>query len=129
MGRPRKGLTFSSISSHKRLTWADLAPGDPVHAQSAHEVVDRAGRDAVNVGLLHDRRDGLLRQPPRLEKAREVAALAQLGNAKLHRSGSRLPVAVAVAVALSKAIGRAFAMRRSRPALNIQLHQPLGREA
>ena len=108
---------------------ADLALGDAVQAHRLNEVVDRAGRDALDVGLLHDRRDGLLRHPPRLEKAREIAALAQLGNAQLHRSGARLPVAVAVAVALSQAIGRTFAMRRARAALNIQLHQPLGREA
>src|SRR5580658_4517343 len=83
----------------------------------------------MNVGLLHDRRDGLLGQPARLEKARKVAALAQLGDAKLHRAGPRLPVALAVAVALRKAIGRALAMRRSRAAFDVQLHQPLGRKA
>ena len=94
-----------------------------------NEVVDRAGRDALNVGLLHDRGDGLLRHPARLEKAREVAALAQLGNAKLHRAGARLPVAVAVAVALSKAIGRTFARRRAGAAFDVQLHQALGGKA
>ena len=40
---------------------ADLALGDAVYAERAHEIVDRARRDAVHVGLLHDRRDGLLR--------------------------------------------------------------------
>ena len=70
----------------------------------------------MNVGLLHDRRDGLLGHPPRLEKAREVRALTPPGDAKLNRAGACLPVAVAIAVALSKGIGRTFARRRSRAA-------------
>src|SRR5208283_4124494 len=101
---------------------ADLAPGDAVHAHGAHEVVDRAGRDAMNVGLLHDRRDGLLGQPARLEKAREVAALAQLRDAQLNRASPRLPIAVAIAVSLSQAVRRALAMRRTGAAFNVQLH-------
>jgi len=42
---------------------ADVAPGDPLHNGGAHQNIrsspgtDRAGRDAVHVGLLHDRRD------------------------------------------------------------------------
>src|SRR5271165_2449090 len=125
MGRPRKGLTFSSISSHSRLTWLLEMPSMPMaRTRSSTE------RVAMNVGLLHDRRDGLLGQPARLEKAREVAALAQLGDAKLHRSRPRLPVAVAVAVALSEAVRGALAMRRAgAAAFNVQLHQPLGRKA
>jgi hypothetical protein len=70
-----------------------------------------------------------LGQPARIEKAREVAALAQLGDAKLHRSRPRLPVAVAVAVALSEAARGAIAMRRAGAAFNVQLHQPPGRKA
>ena len=108
---------------------ADLALGDAVHTQGAHEVVDRAGRDAVDVGLLDDRRDRLLGQPAWLEKAREVAAFAQLGDAQLHRAGPCLPIAVAIAVALSQAVRRALARRRAGAAFNVQLHQPLGRKA
>src|SRR5208283_1240755 len=100
---------------------ADLALGDAVHAHGAHEVVDRAGRDALDVGLLHDRRDGLLPQPARLEKAGEVAARAQLRDAQLDRAGPRLPIAVAIAVALSQAVRRALAMRRTGAAFNVQL--------
>ena len=79
-------------------------------------------RVAMNVGLLHDRRDGLLGQPARLEKAREVAALAQLRDAQLNRASPRLPIAVAIAVSLSQAVRRALAMRRTGAAFNVQLH-------
>ena len=34
-----------------------------------------AGRDAVDIGLQHDRHDRLLRPPPRPPEAREVAAV------------------------------------------------------
>src|SRR5208283_2430414 len=85
MGRPRKGLTFSSISSHSRLTWLLEMPSMPMaRTRSSTE------RVAMNVGLLHDRRDGLLGQPARLEKAREVAALAQLRDAQLNRASPLL---------------------------------------
>src|SRR5208283_1837688 len=124
MGRPRKGLTFSSISSHSRLTWLLEMPSMPMaRTRSSTE------RVAMNVGLLHDRRDGLLGQPARLEKAREVAALAQLRDAQLNRASPRLPIAVAIAVSLSQAVRRALAMRRTGAAFNVQLHQPLGRKA
>ena len=89
---------------------ADLALGDAVHAHGLNQLIDRAGRDALDVGLLHHRRDGLLRHPARLEKAREVAALAQLRDAQFHRSGAGFPVAVAVAIALHQALGRSLAM-------------------
>ena len=108
---------------------ADLALGDAVHAHGANQVVNRTGRDPLHIRLLHDRRDGLLRQPSRFEKAREVAALAQFADTKLHRARSRFPVAAAVAVALGKTVGRAFAMRRPGTAFDIQLHQPLSGEA
>ena len=108
---------------------ADLALGDAVHPHGLNQIVDRAGRDALDIGLLHDRGERLLRHPARLEEAREIAALAQLGNAQLHRSGARLPIAVAVAVALRQTVGRAFAMGRAGAALNVQLHQALGGKA
>src|SRR4029077_14733416 len=47
------------------------------HARCAHrldEIVDRAGRDALDIGFLDHRRQRLLGHPPRLEKAREVRA-------------------------------------------------------
>jgi hypothetical protein len=44
-----------------------LALGDAAHAQSLHQVIDRARRDAVDIGLLHDRGQRLLSDATRLE--------------------------------------------------------------
>ena len=64
------------------------------------QVVDRAGRDALDVGLLDHRRQRLLGHPPGLQEGREVAALPQLRDRSSTRPGAGLPVAVSVAVAL-----------------------------
>src|SRR3954452_9976219 len=44
----------------------DLALGDAGGAHRADQVIDRAGGDAMDVGLLDDRGQGLLRRTPRL---------------------------------------------------------------
>src|SRR6266481_5899091 len=61
----------------------------------------------------------------RLEEAREVAALAQLRDAQLHRPGAGFPIAVAIPVAVGDPIGGAFAVRRAGQALDLQLHQAM----
>jgi hypothetical protein len=58
-------------------------------------------------------------------KAREVAALAQLGDAQLDRAGAGFPRPVAIAVALVEPIRIARTVRRAGQALNLNLHQPL----
>src|SRR5271168_2628066 len=63
------------------------------------KVPDFQANNAV-VGFLDHSGHPLLRHPPRLQKAGEIGALAQLGNAKLHRSGEVLPIPVAITVAL-----------------------------
>src|SRR4029077_10258322 len=50
----------------------DLALGDPGHAHRLDQLIDRAGRDTLDVGLPDDRGQRLLGRPTRLEKAREV---------------------------------------------------------
>ena len=104
---------------------ADLALRDAGHAHRLDQLVDRAGRDALDVGFLDHRGQRLLGHPARLQEAGEVAALAQLGDAQLHRPGAGLPVALAIAVALGEPIGAAFAVRRAGQALDFQLHQPM----
>jgi hypothetical protein len=73
-------------------------------------VVDRARRDALDVGLLHDGGERLLGQAPRLEQAGEVGALAQLRNAQLDGAGPRLPEAITIAVALREPLGALLAV-------------------
>ena len=83
----------------------------------------------MDVGLLDHRRQRLLGHPPRLEEAGEVRAPPQLRDAQLHRSGPRLPVPVAVAVALDQPLRALLAPGRAGQAAHLQLHQPLGGEA
>jgi hypothetical protein len=108
---------------------ADLALGDAAHAHGLDQVVDRAGGDAVHISLLHHGGERLLGQPARLQEGREVAAFAQLGDAQLHRAGARLPQPVAVAVALGQSLGALLAIAGAGLALDLQLHQALGRKA
>src|SRR6266576_3127757 len=105
-----------------------LALGDAGHAHRPDQFVDRAGRDALDVGLLDDRRQRLLGQAARLEEAWKIAALAQLGDAQLNRPGAGLPITVAIAVTLSDPIGAAFAVRRAGQVLEFELHQAMRRE-
>src|SRR4029077_17736840 len=104
---------------------ADLAFRDAGHPHRLDQLVDRAGRDALDVCLLDHRRQRLLGHAPRLQKAREVAALAQLGDAQLDRPGAGLPNPVAIAIAVIDALGAAFAMRGTGQAFDFQLHQAL----
>ena len=78
----------------------------PAMPMRLDQLVDRAGRDALHVGFLDHRRQRLLGHPPRLQEAREVAALPELGDAQLDRPGPGLPVAIAIAVAM---VGSALA--------------------
>src|SRR5713226_3312930 len=107
----------------------DLALADAVQAHRLDQVIDRARRDALDVGFLDDRGQRLLGEAAGLEKGREVAAPAQLRDAQLDGAGTGLPVAVAVAVALVAPIGAALAVAGTAQALALQLHQALGRKA
>jgi hypothetical protein len=107
----------------------DLALRDAAHAERLHKIVDRARRDALDVGLLHHRGQRLLGEPPRLEEAREVRALAQLRDAQLDGPGPGLPDPVAVAVALRQTLRALLAVSRARQPADLERHQPLGRKA
>jgi hypothetical protein len=70
----------------------------------------------VNVGLLHNRREGLLGHPARLQEPREVGALTQLWDAQLDGAGACLPGSIATAVALGEAFGGLLAVEVKCPA-------------
>ena len=76
----------------------------------ARDVVDPAGRDALDVGLLDHGEQGALGAPARLEQGREVAALAQLRDLQLDAAGARVPAPRPVAVAPGAALGAALAV-------------------
>ena len=124
----------------------DLGLADAGHAHGLDQLVDAAGRDALDVGLLDHGRERLLGRASGLQETGEVRALAQLGDAQPHAAGAGLPEPVAVAVAQVGALGRPPAVgvrppwasaRRGRPpavggglqALDVQLHEPLRDEA
>ena len=90
------------------------------------QIIDRAGRDALDISFLDHRGQRLLGHPARLEEAGEVAALAQLGDAQLDCAGTGLPVTFAVAIALDEPGGRLLAVARAGQAADLHLHQPLG---
>jgi len=83
----------------------------------------------LDVRLLDHRGQRLLRHPARLEEAGEVGPSAQARNAKFHRARARLPVTLAVAVALHQPLGALLAVAGAGQAANLQLHQPLGSKA
>jgi hypothetical protein len=102
----------------------DLALGDAAHAHGLDQVIHRTGRDPLDVGFLDHRGQRLLGQTPGLQKEREVAPLAKLGDAQLHRAGPRLPVPVAVAVPLSQPLNALLTTGGPGQAAHLQLHQP-----
>ncbi len=108
---------------------ADLALGDAGHAHRLDQLIDRAGRDALDVGFLDDGGERLLGHAPRLEEAREVAASPELGDPELDGAGPGLPVPIAVAVALRQPLGALLAIGRTGELADLQLHQPLGGKA
>ncbi len=67
-----------------------LALADPgIDAQRGDEVVDLARADAVDVGLHHDRPEGSVDPPARLEQGREERAGPELRDAQLDVPGLR----------------------------------------
>ncbi|ANN60864.1 hypothetical protein A9174_31985 [Mesorhizobium loti NZP2037] len=80
----------------------DLALGDAAHPHGLDQVVDRAGRDGLDVGLLDDGGQRLLGHAARFEETWGVGAFPELRDAQFDGAGARLPVPVAVAIALGE---------------------------
>src|SRR5271169_225040 len=107
----------------------DLRLADPLHAECLDQVIDRAGRDALDIGFLDHRSERLLGHPTGFEEAGEVAAMAQLGNAQLDGACAGVPVAVAVTVALVAPVRCSFPDSGATERFRLQGHQPLSGEA
>jgi transposase len=75
---------------------------------------------------MDDRGQRLLGEPPGLQEAREIRALAQFRDAQLDRPRPRFPNPLAVAVALRQAIRALLAQRGTRLAADVEFHQPRG---
>src|SRR5205814_10206006 len=107
---------------------ADLALGDAAHPQRLDQVVHRARGDAVHVGFLDHGGERLLGRAPRLQELGEVAALAQLGDLQLDAAGTRVPRALAVAVAAVDPLGALLVIAGAATPFDIELHEALGHE-
>jgi hypothetical protein len=62
----------------------------PIITHRLDQLVDRARRDAQDIGVLDNGGQRLLGHPTRLKKVRKIAALAQFGDAQFDRSDPRL---------------------------------------
>jgi hypothetical protein len=109
-------------------TITDLALGHAAHAERLDEIVDRARRDPLDVGLLDHGGQRLLGGAPGLEELGEVAALAQLGDLQLDAASPCLPGALAVAIAAIGPLGALLVVASAAAPLDVDLHEPLGHE-
>ena len=64
----------------------DGALRDPRQAHGLHQVIDAPGGDAADPSFLYDSDEGLLGRAARLEEAREIGTLPQLGHAQVQRA-------------------------------------------
>jgi hypothetical protein len=78
---------------------ADLRPADP-QPEALDELVDAPGRHPAHIGLLHHAEQRLLGAPSRLQEAREIRALADLGDLQLDLARSGVPPPRSIAVAM-----------------------------
>jgi len=115
-----------SNSWHSAETWRYAHALQP---ERLHEVVDAPRGDPLHVRLLHDGDEGALRPPPRLEQAREVAAIPHARHAQRHAAHARVPPTLAVAVALPRAPRRALVALCAQVLRHLQLHERLREHA
>jgi len=104
---------------------ADLVFGDALDAQRLGQVVDRPGRHAMDVGLLHHREQRPLMPAARLEQTRKVAARPQLGNVELDGADPSVPLPVSVAVAIGGPAGCTLVRLGADQLGHLGLHQLL----
>ena len=104
---------------------ADLALRDPGHPDCLDQLVDRTGRDALDIYPLDDGGEGLLGRSARLEERREVAGGAQLRDLDVDRAGAALSEAFPVAVAAALPLGGALAVGSGAQVLHFYVHHAL----
>jgi hypothetical protein len=102
----------------------DLRLGDARQAHGLDEVVHAPGGDAPDPRLL-DHGQGLLGGLAGLQEGREVASLAELGDAELEQAEAGVERAVPVSVAVVGPLGAALVAAGADHALHVRLHQDL----
>jgi hypothetical protein len=100
-----------------------LAPADP-QPQRLDELVDPPRADAADIGLLDDGDQRLLGSLSGLQKAREVAALTDLGDLQLDLTRPRVPAPRPIAIVMRRPILGALtalgANEISRPSMGVR---------
>jgi hypothetical protein len=108
---------------------ADLVLGDALQAERFGQAVDRPSRDAVDVGLLDHCQQRPLMPTPGLQQAREVGALAELGDLKVDGADPGVPLPLPVAVAVGQPVLAPLMEPGSRQLGHLGVHQLLGEQA
>jgi hypothetical protein len=103
----------------------DRALADPGQAHRLDQLVHAPGGDAADPRLLDDGDERLLAHLPGLEEGREVAALAELGDAQLQGPEPGVERALAVAVAPVQPLRGALVPARADQSLHVRLHEEL----
>ena len=107
---------------------AQLADGAFAVARQPHgldQVVDAPGRDAADPGLLDHGHQDLLGRLARLEERRKIAALAELRDPELQSAEPGVERAIAVAVAVCRALAGSLVAPGADDALDVGFHQQL----
>jgi hypothetical protein len=102
-----------------------LALRGPRQSHGTHPVIDGAGGNAVDAGLLDHGHEGFLRCSARLQKRRDVTALAQLRNVQPDRARAGIPLARPITVTLVFSGRAALTVPRAAQSGHLDVHQPL----
>src|SRR5829696_7842434 len=106
----------------------DLALGDALHPEGPDEVVHLACGDAADVGFLDHSRKRPLGTSSGLQQRGEVARVPNPRHPQFHSPDPRVPVPLAVSVALPRASGRALVAGGAHVLLDLHLHKRLGKQ-
>ena len=103
----------------------DLGLGQAGDAHGLGDVLDPPGRDALDIALGHDRGQGPLGPPPRLQERGQVAALPDPRDLQVDRADPSVPIPGPVAVAVGGPLRVALAVLGTDLGADLGIHQRL----
>src|SRR5260221_5345116 len=107
----------------------DLALAHALQPERLHDSIDAPGGDALHVRLLHRSHQRPLRPAARFEQAGEIAAIAHARHAQADAAHPRVPLPLAVAIALPGAPRRALVPLGAYVLPHLHLHERLAEHA
>src|SRR5947209_10151249 len=123
------GAEAFHFSIERLAQTADLALGNPAHAERLDQVVDTTGADAVDVGFLDHRDQGTLAAAAGLEQGRVIATVAHARDPQLDAADASVPGALAIPVAFTHAARATLVLVGAHVLRDFELHQFLGHGA